>query len=87
MFEHFDDKQIESEILKIIGYHEDRLNLRHLSTSSNLQEELKANDVTQLEIFVEVADTFNIDKDTLIYGNILTVGDLISVVSGEIAKG
>ena len=86
MSKHFDHQEFESEILEIISFYENRLNLRHLSTSSNLQEELEADDITRLEIFMEVADKFNIDKDTLIDGNVLTVGDIINVVSGELAK-
>ena len=86
MSKHFDHQEIESEILEIISFHENRLNLRRLSTSSNLQEELEADDITRLEIFMEVADKFNIDKDKLIDGNVLTVGDIINVVAGELAK-
>lgn len=87
MPKHFSVPEIESDILEIIGSYESRLNLQGLSTYSDFKDELGADDLTLLEIFIDVADKFNIDKHVLADGSIANVGELVNVVASELGRG
>lgn len=87
MPKHFSVPEIESDILEILGFYDDRLNLRGLSTFSDFEDDLGADHLTLLEIFIDVADKFNIDKDVLTDSSIKRVGDLVNVVASELGRG
>jgi hypothetical protein len=87
MPKHFSVPEIESDILEILGSYESHLNLQGLSTFSDFEDDLGADHPTLLEIFIDVADKFNIDKDVLTDGSIKKVGDLVNVVASELGRG